>query len=416
MDGSGYRRYERFFHAPCQEIVEWRDDETAARGWLVINSLRGGAAGGGTRMRQGATLGEATFLAKTMEIKFGVSGPPIGGAKSVLSFAPKDVEEKRAVLRRWFQHIEPWLKRCYGTGGDQGVNEAEVIQLTQEAIGLKHPQEGIVHGHYGLDLAAERRVLEQLNGGVELPVRLRGLSEQVSLADVITGFGVATSLATFYAMTGDSLHGKRVLVEGFGAVGGSTAYYLHEMGARVVGVISYLPGSRKFRWHAEPVGLDVPGLFAHREGTSGTDLPAAGGVENADPAGFWNEKADIFIPAATSYTIDSPRIEILRRLGVHVIACGANTPFADRDLGSCAVQREADRAFSIIPDFIANCGMARTFAYLMDDGAEVTEAAIEADVAATIRNALEPILDGYGGGGGLLDRAFSLHVPATAGA
>ena len=63
-------------------VFEWKDAETEAQGWVVINSLRGGAAGGGTRMRVGLDKHEVTSLAKTMEVKFTVSGPPIGGAKS----------------------------------------------------------------------------------------------------------------------------------------------------------------------------------------------------------------------------------------------------------------------------------------------------------------------------------------------
>jgi hypothetical protein len=31
-------------------VFEWNDPFTEAQGWVVINSLRGGAAGGGTRM------------------------------------------------------------------------------------------------------------------------------------------------------------------------------------------------------------------------------------------------------------------------------------------------------------------------------------------------------------------------------
>jgi len=39
-------------------IFEWKDTETEAEGWVVINSLRGGAAGGGTRMRLGLDKNE----------------------------------------------------------------------------------------------------------------------------------------------------------------------------------------------------------------------------------------------------------------------------------------------------------------------------------------------------------------------
>ena len=67
------------FENKTPEIVfNWKDPETEAEGWVVINSLRGGAAGGGTRMRKGLDQHEVTSLAKTMEVKFTVSGPPIG--------------------------------------------------------------------------------------------------------------------------------------------------------------------------------------------------------------------------------------------------------------------------------------------------------------------------------------------------
>ena len=71
----------KIYKEKAPEIVfEWNDELTEARGWIVINSLRNGAAGGGTRMRKGLTREEVTSLAKVMEIKFSVCGPDIGGA------------------------------------------------------------------------------------------------------------------------------------------------------------------------------------------------------------------------------------------------------------------------------------------------------------------------------------------------
>jgi hypothetical protein len=44
----------RLYESRKPEIIfEWKDTETEAEGWIVINSLRGNAAGGGTRMRLG---------------------------------------------------------------------------------------------------------------------------------------------------------------------------------------------------------------------------------------------------------------------------------------------------------------------------------------------------------------------------
>ena len=44
---------EKFENKRPEIVFEWKDAETEAEGWVVINSLRGGAAGGGTRMRKG---------------------------------------------------------------------------------------------------------------------------------------------------------------------------------------------------------------------------------------------------------------------------------------------------------------------------------------------------------------------------
>src|SRR5688500_6571381 len=96
----------KFENKTPETAFEWNDRETGARGWVVINSLRGGAAGGGTRMRKGLDKREVESLAKTMEIKFSVAGPPIGGAKSGIDFDPAD-PRKNDVLKRWYKAVMP---------------------------------------------------------------------------------------------------------------------------------------------------------------------------------------------------------------------------------------------------------------------------------------------------------------------
>lgn len=85
----------KFENKEPEIVFHWNDAQTEAEGWVVINSLRGGAAGGGTRMRKGLDQNEVLSLAKTMEVKFTVSGPAIGGAKSGINFDPKDPRKKR---------------------------------------------------------------------------------------------------------------------------------------------------------------------------------------------------------------------------------------------------------------------------------------------------------------------------------
>src|SRR6188768_3226050 len=157
---------DKFENKRPEIVFEWKDSETEAEGWIVINSLRGGAAGGGTRMRKGLDKHEVTSLAKTMEIKFTVAGPQIGGAKSGIRFDPSD-PRKKGVLERWFMAVAPLLKTYYGTGGDLNVDEIhDVIPIT-EKMGVRHPQEGTVVGHLQASEEKKNVIISQLQKGVK---------------------------------------------------------------------------------------------------------------------------------------------------------------------------------------------------------------------------------------------------------
>jgi glutamate dehydrogenase/leucine dehydrogenase len=150
-------------------LREWNDPETGTKGWVVINSLRGGAAGGGTRMRKGLDKREVESLAKTMEVKFSVCGPPIGGAKSGINFRSGQ-SRKNEVLKRWYRAVYPLLKNYYGTGGDLNVDEIhDVIPITA-SYGLLHPQEGVVNGHLKLADIDRAQRIHQLQHGVILRI------------------------------------------------------------------------------------------------------------------------------------------------------------------------------------------------------------------------------------------------------
>ncbi|HWQ28469.1 MAG TPA: Glu/Leu/Phe/Val dehydrogenase dimerization domain-containing protein [Dehalococcoidia bacterium] len=425
MPADGYRKYLRHFERPPALVVEWRDDRTDAAGWLCIDSLRGGAAGGGTRMRDRGTREEAVFLAKTMAVKFQVCGPDIGGGKSVIRFDPhRRPGEKRGVLERWYRHIGPYLKTCYGTGGDVNVDEvSEATAITRETVGVGHPQEGIARGHMSAaDGEAPEAKVARLREGCEAVITLPDLPGPRDgawmVADVVTGYGVARSIEALYRVRGQRLEGRRAVIEGFGAVGAFAAYYLEKMGVRLVATSTR--DARGFRIAIDENGLDVRGLMQRREGTS-LPKPSRGGVRtSADGDEIFDVPAEIFIPAAASHTITARRIAQLKRAGVKVWSCGANNPFAYRtktsDLARWVaemldLQKKADAVFTIIPDFVANCGMARTFGYLMSAGATTEPAAILDDAGRTIENAVQRLLEGHARPTGLLRRGYEVFIP-----
>jgi glutamate dehydrogenase/leucine dehydrogenase len=411
---AAWRRYGEYLRRPPLLVVEWADSETEARGWLVINSLRGGAAGGGTRMRAGLTRREVTYLAKTMELKFAFSGPPIGGAKSGIDFDPRD-PRREGVLRRWFQAVAPYLRQCYGTGGDLNVDEVRDVIPSCRAAGVTHPQEGVVRGHLCLDDDGLERIHRDMDAGLQAPVApehgVAGVP--LSVADMVTGFGLARSVIRLYEARGRDLRGARVLVEGFGAVGAPCALYLARAGARIVGIAD------REQALLAPDGLDADEterLIATRHDKM---LPAADPRCVRGPARerFWAQDAEILVAAAASGTLDEAALDRLEARGVRVLACGANQPFREANLGATAVQRMADRRFTVVPDVIANCGMARAFSYLMTDGFHGDAAALFAAVDHTITATLLEVLERTGGRdtgllGAAFDHAMDLVSPA----
>ena len=74
---------------------------------------------------------------------------------------------------------------------------------------------------------------------------------------------------------------------------------------------------------------------------------------------------------------------------LEVISCGANVPFADKEIFFGPIAKKADEQVSLIPDFISNCGMARTFSYLMEKNIEMNDFAIFEAVSKTIFDALK---------------------------
>lgn len=378
------------FETKEPEIVfEWKDTESEAEGWVVINSLRGGAAGGGTRMRLGLDKKEVLSLAKTMEIKFTVSGPPIGGAKSGINFNPAD-PRKKEVLKRWYKAVFPLLKNYYGTGGDLNVDEIhEVIPITED-LGLWHPQEGVVNGHYNPRENEKIHKIGQLRFGVSKVVEdvrfTPNPMRKYTVADLITGYGVSEAVHHFYELYGGDIHGKRAIIQGWGNVGAAAAYYLAQHGVKIVGIIDRNGGL------IDEDGFtfdEIRTLYLNKKGNTlkaDKQIP----FEELNER-IWQIKADIFVPCAASRLIQKHQIEQLIQNGLEVISCGANVPFADPEIFFGPIAGYVDKHTALIPDFIANCGMARVFAYLMQSKISMSDEDIFFDTSATIEKAIREI-------------------------
>ena len=377
----------KFENKEPEIIFNWKDAETEAEGWTVINSLSGGAAGGGTRMRKGLDMNEVLSLAKTMEVKFSVSGPAIGGAKSGINFDPND-PRKKGVLQRWYKAVSPLLKSYYGTGGDLNVDEIhEVIPITEEC-GVWHPQEGVFNGHFKPTEADKINRIGQLRQGVikviENPKFSPDVNRKYTVADMITGFGVAEAVRHYYEIYGGSVVGKKAVIQGFGNVGSAAAFYLADMGAKVVGIIDREGGvinNDGFSFE------EIKRLFLNKDGNK-LVAPEMIPFEEINQK-IWTIGAEIFAPCAASRLVQQNQVNQMINSGLEVISSGANVPFADKEIFFGPIMEDTDAKVSLIPDFIANCGMARVFAYFMEKKVQMTDEAIFFDTSETIKKAIE---------------------------
>ena len=108
---------------------------------------------------------------------------------------------------------------------------------------------------------------------------------------------------------------------------------------------------------------------------------------------IWSLEAHIFAPCAASRLVTQAQIDQMIASGLEVISSGANVPFADKEIFFGPIMESTDQKVSLIPDFIANCGMARVFAYFMEKKVEMTDEAIFNDTSETIKRALQKTIE-----------------------
>ena len=264
----------------------------------------------------------------------------------------------------------------------------EVIPITEDA-GVWHPQEGVFNGHFKPTEADKINRIGQLRLGVikvlESNTYSPDVTKKYTVADMITGFGVAEAIRHYYDIFGGTVIGKRAIVQGFGNVGSAAAFYLAQMGARIVGIIDRVGGvinEDGFSFE------EIKTFFLHKKGN--TLIADADKMIPFDEMNerIWSLPTEIFAPCAASRLITQEQIAEMIDTGLEVISCGANVPFADPEIFFGPIMEYTDERVSLIPDFVSNCGMARLFAYFMERRVGMEDELIFNDTSDTIRKAI----------------------------
>jgi glutamate dehydrogenase (NAD(P)+) len=316
----------RILLAPFREVtveVPVRMDDGRIEVFTGYRIQHNGARGpckGGIRYHPEADHDEVLGLATIMTWKTALMDIPFGGAKGGVTVDPKKLSklELERLTRRFTQRIAIVLGPYRDIPApDVNTNAQVMAWILDEYSSRQGYTPAVVTGK---------------------PVSLGGSLGR----EEATGRGVMYVMEEYARDFGIPLKGSRVVIQGFGNVGGHLARLLHvEAGAKVIAVSDVEGGIYNDK------GLDVPGLLAHAAQRHPVSEWKGGKRITNDE--LWAVPCEWLVPAALGGVITKEANA--RTLDCKVVVEGANeptTPTADSIL--------EERGIAVLPDFLANAG------------------------------------------------------------
>jgi glutamate dehydrogenase (NAD(P)+) len=297
------------------------DDGTITHfeGYRVQHNMSRGPGKGGVRYHPEVTLSEVMALSAWMSIKNAAVNVPYGGAKGGIRIDPKQYSksEIERITRRYTSEIGFLIGPDKDIPApDVGTNDQIMAWMMDTySVNQGRTSTGVVTGK---------------------PISLGGSLGRREA----TGRGVFVVGVEAAKIKGIDIKGARVVVQGFGNVGGVAAQLFHEAGARVVAIADQAGIIYK------ESGLDIPDLMKYSQ-TNGS-ITGYAGAENISAETFWQIPCEFLIPAALEGQITA---ENAPKISTKIVLEGANgptTPQADDIL--------TEKGVLIVPDVIANAG------------------------------------------------------------
>ena len=288
-------------------------------GYRVQHSIARGPAKGGIRYAPDVTLDEVRALASWMTWKCAVTNVPFGGAKGGIVCDPTLLSpgELERMTRRYTAQLYEFIgPEIDVPAPDVNTNEQTMAWIMDTySMRSGHTQTAVVTGK-PIDLGGSRGRSEATGRGCMV------VTEQA-----LKRFGVERGNA-------------RVVIQGFGNVGGMAAKLMERAGFKVIAIVEYDGAVYNNQ------GLDIRALQEHRRKT-GSVVDFAGG-ENLDRDEAFFLETDVLLPAAHENMITSQNAH---RIRTKILCEGANGPtthLADPIL--------REKGIFVIPDILANAG------------------------------------------------------------
>ena len=289
-------------------------------GYRVQHSLARGPAKGGIRFAPDVTLDEVRALASWMTWKCAVVNIPFGGGKGGVICDPNILsdQELEKLTRRYTSEIMDFIGPERDVPApDVNTNEKVMAWIMDTySMHARHTVTAVVTGK-PMSLGGSRGRPEATGRGCMM-VTLKALKQ----------LGISADTA-------------RVVIQGFGNVGGMAAKLMKAAGFHIVAIVEYDGAVYNAK------GLDIAALQQHRKET-GSITGFAGGEDMDKTDGLFLD-CDVLIPAAAENVITSQNVDRVRcKILCEGQPMGPTTPLADLVL--------ADKNVFVIPDILANAG------------------------------------------------------------
>jgi glutamate dehydrogenase (NAD(P)+) len=288
-------------------------------GYRVQHSIARGPAKGGIRFAPDVSLDEVRALAAWMTWKCAVVNIPFGGGKGGVICEPQLMSEGELerITRRYTAEI------CEFIGPERDVPAPDVNTNEQTMAWIMDTYS--MHKRYTVNAVVTGKPLE-LGGSLGRPEA--------------TGRGCMFVTMQALKKLGMAINTTRVVIQGFGNVGGMAARLMSQQGFKIVCIVEY--DGAVYNKH----GLDIEALQKHKRDTGSIRGFPDGEDIDKDEALLMD--CDVLIPAARENVITSSNAD---RVKAKILCEGANGPttfVADSIL--------ADRGVFVIPDILANAG------------------------------------------------------------
>jgi glutamate dehydrogenase (NAD(P)+) len=288
-------------------------------GWRVHHDTTRGPGKGGIRFHPDLDVDEVKALAAMMTFKTALVDLPFGGAKGGVRCDPRNLSlaELERVTRRFTYEISPILGPESDIPAPDVNTDGRVMAWLMDTLSM-------VQGR-------------ALPGSVTgKPLSIGGTRNHSGA----TSAGCLDCARVAFRELGMPFVGSRVVLQGFGKVGGPLAFLLSSAGMRVVAV-SDIGGAV----HNEG-GLEVGHLSDHVAETG--SVVGFGGGEPIAADAIWDIECELLVPAALGGVIDAG---VAERISAKLVVEAANGPT------TIEAQPILDRrGVVVVPDILANAG------------------------------------------------------------